>query len=155
MSSCWRPTDTGMMLRKGFDGRQADSAQALALFEQACDGDVKNACYLASVVHLTGLHSDHSLTDIAGGNNVQINKERAAHYSEKGCLLGHTWACINAARMYRIGCSTRRLTPVSVTQETVLRLTQSRLMTSRQGPRGCRGMDQMSRTHFKWLGRIC
>ena len=44
----------GMILRKGTEGIPEDSKHALTLFERACSDGVRNACYLASVVHLKG-----------------------------------------------------------------------------------------------------
>ena len=44
-----------MILKKGATDVPRDSVRAVQLFEKGCADNVRNACYLASIAHLTGL----------------------------------------------------------------------------------------------------
>eukprot|EP00042_Codosiga_hollandica_P020437 m.66203 g.66203 ORF g.66203 m.66203 type:complete len:230 (+) comp49861_c0_seq2:84-773(+) len=83
--------NAGMIYRKGGSVVAEDSAKAADFFEKGCALDSRNSCYMASVVHLIG------------GNNLPVNKARAAHFAEEACRQGHTWGCVNAARLFATG----------------------------------------------------
>ncbi|NP_001087293.1 cytochrome c oxidase assembly factor 7A [Xenopus laevis] len=77
------------------DGRvndeKADAVTARDYYNKACDGNFAASCFNLSATYLQG----------APGIPKDMNK--ALHFSEKACSLGHVWGCANASRMYKLG----------------------------------------------------
>eukprot|EP00055_Hartaetosiga_balthica_P004553 m.12084 g.12084 ORF g.12084 m.12084 type:complete len:220 (+) comp3951_c0_seq1:132-791(+) len=72
-------------------GIKQDGKEALKMFENGCQQDFRNGCFMASIMYLTG----------RGG--VKKNMPKALDYAEKACELQHTWGCINAVKMLETG----------------------------------------------------
>jgi cytochrome c oxidase assembly factor 7 len=83
-----------MILRAGKDGEiPRDGPKALELFEQGCNQDFRNGCFMASVMLLNG--------EAGVGRDMPM----ALQYALRACDLQHTWGCANAARMLETGAS--------------------------------------------------
>lgn len=80
------------MLKTGTTGVRQDTERAAALLQQACDDEFRNGCFNLSIMHLTG---------VAG--KFAVDKPKALEFAARACRLGHTYGCVNAARMCALG----------------------------------------------------
>ena len=69
----------------------ADYGKAEEYFKRYCDGGFKNGYFNLNILFLRGNSS----------NGRDMNK--ALEYSLKSCEKGHSWGCVNASRILRLG----------------------------------------------------
>ncbi|KAG8536326.1 hypothetical protein GDO81_026616, partial [Engystomops pustulosus] len=83
------------------DGRlneeeKPDFPAARDYYTRACGGGFAPSCFNLSALYLEG------------PPGFPRDMAQALTYSERGCELGHVWACANASRMYKLGDGVRK-----------------------------------------------